>query len=276
MFEVVEIKDGIYSIKNLELGEIMHHLSGPWAEANDLYIHQSRLEEKLSSSQNEFIIFDVGLGAMTNALAAMHLITKLKPHQPVTLVSFEKDLSLAQFALDHRDKFPFIKPFEKACEIVLKEHIWKNEHGIVWKIVEGDFIEKVKEVSYKPDLVFFDAYSPKRNARMWSYEVFKNLRDRGSENLTLVTYSRATPVRVALLLAGFYVGVGQTTGLKEETTIASSQLKDLAQPLDHRWFQRWERSDRFMPNSLNNISPQEVKQKIMEHPQFERIHHESH
>ena len=82
---------------------------------------------------------------------------------------------------------------------------------------------------------------------MWSVETFKKLRlkcrDESDEGGTVIcTYSQATPVRVALLLAGFFVGAGPATGLKEETTQASTDFAALDQPLGADWLRRWSRS----------------------------------
>ncbi len=58
----------------------------------------------------------------------------------------------------------------------------------------------------------------------------------------LPTYSRSTMLRVTLLLAGFYVGVGHATGEKDETTIAANDLGLIEAPLDARWLERVRRS----------------------------------
>ncbi len=49
-------------------------------------------------------------------------------------------------------------------------------------------------------------------------------------------------LRVTLLLAGFFVGVGHATGEKDETTIAANTLDLIAEPLDRRWLSRARRS----------------------------------
>ena len=44
--------------------------------------------------------------------------------------------------------------------------------------------------------------------------------------------------RVALLLAGFWVGAGRAAGRKEQTTIAANARELIAEPLDQRWLER--------------------------------------
>jgi queuine tRNA-ribosyltransferase len=63
----------------------------------------------------------------------------------------------------------------------------------------------------------------------------------------LFTYSASTRVRAALLLAGFHVGYGWSTGLKRETTAAATRLGLLEKPLDSRWLERLARSDALTP-----------------------------
>src|ERR1700723_1708913 len=58
----------------------------------------------------------------------------------------------------------------------------------------------------------------------------------------LANYTRSTLARMAMLLGGFFVGVGHATGFKEETTVAANALDLLAEPLDRRWFERALRS----------------------------------
>ncbi len=72
LFEIVTTTLGVTSIRHKIVDEIMHNPVGPWAEANALYIEQSKLGQRLAAPGEELILFDVGLGAAANALAALH------------------------------------------------------------------------------------------------------------------------------------------------------------------------------------------------------------
>jgi hypothetical protein len=79
-------------------------------------------------------------------------------------------------------------------------------------------------------------------------------------------------VRATLLLAGFYVGVGHATGMKEETTIAANDLKLITEPLECRWLERAARSDSAEPlqaavYSRSSLAPASLA-KLRQHPQF--------
>ena len=77
-----------------------------------------------------------------------------------------------------------------------------------------------------PHAILFDAFSPAKNPAMWTLPLFTNLFQLldPQRPCALPTYSRSTILRVTLLLAGFFVGVGHATGEKEETTIAANNL----------------------------------------------------
>ena len=242
-FEIVQTRAGATSIRDNVTGEIMHNPVGPWVEANALYVEQSRLVDRLAQVDlGELVIFDVGLGAAANALAALHCARSLSPRRPVRLISFERDLTLLQFALDHAASFAHFAGYEDAMRAILSEGLWR-EDGIVWELRYGDYPALVQDEVYRAELVFYDPYSSKKNVDMWTVETFRRtLAKCVDSNCLLLTYSRATPVRVALLVAGFKVGFGFASGLKDETTQAATRLADLTHPLDARWLQRWERS----------------------------------
>jgi hypothetical protein len=96
----------------------------------------------------------------------------------------------------------------------------------------------------------------------------------------LITYSSATPVRVALLLGGFYIGAGAATTAKLETTIASTQRERMPQErlLGERWLDKLDRSTNPLPyfwdspelsGDLRAIQEHRVRERVRSHPQFE-------
>ena len=109
---------------------------------------------------------------------------------------------------------------------------------------------------------------------MWSLPLFTKLFQQldPQRPCALPTYSRSTIMRVTLLLAGFFVGVGHATGKKEETTIAANTLELLDEPLDLRWLDRARRSHSAEPmvEDVYRIAPlsPESWEKLRAHPQF--------
>ncbi len=267
LFEVVKTSTGAISIRNKEINEIMHNPVGPWREANELYIEQSGLKQHLTYDlDTELVIYDVGLGAAANALATLHALKNTK--RPVRLVSFEINLDLLRFALEHSSQLQYLVGYESIIQTLLKDKYWENEN-IKWELHHGDFLECIDSVGSKCHLIYYDPYSPKQNQAMWTTSCFKKLRDKCQQRAMFYNYSQATGIRAALLEAGFYVGYGQATGLKSHTTQAATLLADLKSPLDERWLQRWQRSPTPFPIDCKNES--QLKEFILGHEQFKLI-----
>jgi hypothetical protein len=153
--------------------------------------------------------------------------------------------------------------------------------NVQWEFHLGDFPLLLKsEIANRkskiplPHAIFFDAFSPAKNPAMWTLPVFENLfRALDPERpCALTTYSRSTLIRATLLLAGFFVGVGHATGLKEETTIAANRLDLIAEPLNARWLERALRSDSAEPLRKPVYGraklARESWEKLRLHPQF--------
>jgi tRNA U34 5-methylaminomethyl-2-thiouridine-forming methyltransferase MnmC len=150
-----------------------------------------------------------------------------------------------------------------------------------WEFHLGDFpalmLAGSKTKFPAPHAIFFDAFSPAKNPVMWTLPVFENLfRNLDPDRLcSLTTYSRSTLVRATLLLAGFFVGTGPATGLKEETTIAANRPELITKLLDQRWLQRAQRSDSAEPlrdpiYSRARLQPA-TWEKLHAHKQFEPV-----
>ncbi len=125
-----------------------------------------------------------------------------------------------------------------------------------------------------PHAILFDPYSPKKNPAMWTVPLFAGLLQRldPQRPCGLATYTRSTMARVAMLLGGFFVGVGHPSGLKEETTVAADRMELLDEPLDRHWLERAKSSHSAEPLDglvyrQAPLSP-ETWEKLRQHPQF--------
>src|SRR4030095_13573234 len=74
-YEVHVAREGFASIRQISSGEIMHMRTPPMEEARSLYVEQSNLAQRIrwsdADSQEPLVIWDVGLGAAGNAMAAI-------------------------------------------------------------------------------------------------------------------------------------------------------------------------------------------------------------
>jgi queuine tRNA-ribosyltransferase len=265
-FEIVTTRSGAPAVLDRAVGEVMHPVVGAAAEAEDLYVTQSRLEERLAQAGPPLVVFDVGLGAGSNALAAIRAARRgAPPARPLEVISFERDTGALELACsdDGAARLGLAREDQAAARALLAagEHV---EPGLRWRLVAGDARETLATFTGTADVVFWDPYSPRRDGALWTVAAFLAVRARCAAGATLFTYSTATAVRSALLLAGFYVGVGTPSGPKEGTTAAAVRRSDLAAPLDQRWLERLARSSAALPPD----APPDALDRIRAHPQF--------
>jgi tRNA U34 5-methylaminomethyl-2-thiouridine-forming methyltransferase MnmC len=242
LFELVTVPGGARSMRSREHGETFHPGIGPMEEAQILHVAQHRLEERMRA-RDQFVIWDVGLGAGANALAVIEAILAMQSPPPqVELRSFDQTLDPLRFALKHADELEYPARWSREIAELLTEKEVKIG-AITWRIELGDFRRRVadREVP-RPRAVLFDPYSPATNPDMWTREVFQSIRERADDDCTLTTYTRSTVMRVRLLLAGWHVGRGAATGEKTETTVAATRLEELRAPLRRDWLDRVRRS----------------------------------
>jgi queuine tRNA-ribosyltransferase len=272
-YEVL-VREEIGFIRDCGSGEVMHSVTDPLVEARSLYVEQSRLIERLEGGGSEpLVVWDVGLGAAANAMAAILEAEKceLGPNRRgLKLISFESDLDSLQLALDHPRWFKHLR--HPAPTTLLTRHFWENPAAAIeWQLLAGDFAEQ-KLTAQPPDIIFFDPFSFKTDGALWTQAAFSGLLSVCSNSATeLYTYSYSTSVRAAMLAAGFHVAKGRGTGPKAETTIALSPRAALTahghELLGKEWLEKWQRSDAQAPFG----SPAEDgswRDAIRNHPQF--------
>jgi len=166
-------------------------------------------------------------------------------------VSFDQTIESLKFALKHARELEFVEGYESELEKLIQDGRISFKRGsqeVKWELHLADFprllgSDVAKDLP-KPHVIMFDAFSPATNPAMWTLPLFTRLFSLldPERPCVLPTYSRSTMLRVTLLLAGFFVGVGHATGEKEETTIAANRLDLVEEPLGRRWLQRVRRS----------------------------------
>jgi queuine tRNA-ribosyltransferase len=276
-YEVVRQKAGFHSIKHTVSGEIMHSVTEPLEEARELYVKQARLRHELSKGDlPDFVIWDVGLGAATNAMATLfayeEFLTVGIPPRGVKIVSFERDLDSLRLAVKNASFFPHVH--HAAPSGILRNGSWSAANGsFEWVLYEGDFLQMM-ETAPLPDCIYYDPFSLHTDAPLWGFDTFRRIFALcGGRPVKLFTYSASTQVRSVLLAAGFYVGKGAGIGPKSETTIACTSVDEgdsSIELLGSDWLERFKRSD----SKVGGLSPleehDEIIKRVLEHPQFER------
>lgn len=265
--EVVRTRKGIVAVRDLDAGEVMHPGVGPLVEAEQLYVRQSRLGERLRATQGrDLVLFDIGMGAGSNALAARAESERAPEGAArLELVSFERDLGALTLALTQPVDFALEGESGQAARALLAHGKYETARTS-WRLQHGDVREAMACETCSADIVFWDPFSPKVNPNLWTVAAFAAIRRVANARCTLYTYSASTAVRCALLLAGWAVGMGESIGEKASTTAAAVAVTDLAQPLDRGWLARLSRRDVPLPSD----APADFIARISAMPQFGR------
>jgi queuine tRNA-ribosyltransferase len=269
--EIVRTRGGALAVRSRQAGEIMHPGVGPLVEAEQLYVRQSRLAERLRAARAPLVLFDVGLGAGSNALAA-RAVSEAAPAEaaPLHLISFERDLGALALALEAGEAFGFVGEAAIAARALLASGRHDSARTS-WRLEAGDLLAALAawsargDESARADVVFWDPFSPRANPGLWTVAAFSAIRRCAGPACTLYTYSASTAVRVALLLAGWAIGVGDGIGSKERTTAAAIRVGDLARPLDQRWLGRLSHAGAPMPAD----APPDAIARVAAAPQFQ-------
>ena len=273
-FILITLKSGFKSLRSLQYNETFHPVTGPLAEANILHVKQQRLVERASTGK-KLIIWDVGFGAAANVIAAIEALLTLSPLD-VEIHSFDRTTAPIEFALAHSEELGYLAPYESHLKQLLKDKSVLLAPGLSWHLHMGDFRSEVKSsLLHSPHAVIYDPYSPVGNPDMWTEEAFTTLWQRLDPKTPclLTNYTRSTSMRVALLLAGFYVGIGSEVGEKAETSVASNCLEMIKRPLDRKWLEarvRISHNSAPLKTALYSKSPitAEDYQRLEQHPQF--------
>jgi len=279
-YELVRLKNGTWSVRSVAEGETFHPVVGPVAEAEALYVRQLRLRERAAEdSGDEWVLWDVGLGAAANVLTVLRAL----PNRARTfrVLSFDRTLEPLRFAAGHAAELGYFEGFQSLVQQLLQERevsVGAPPFPLHWRVLEADFptcLQEPAAVSWPaPHGILFDAFSPARNPAMWTLPLFTRLHEltRPERPCALATYSRATLLRVTLLLAGWFVGVGHATGEKDETTVAANTPDLIDEPLNGAWLQRARRSTSAEPLLADEYRQQPLSESnwlaLQQHPQF--------
>ena len=275
-YEVHKAWEGFASIRQVSSGEIMHSRTAPMEEARQLYIEQSNLAERLCDSSQideALVVWDVGLGAAANVMAAMECYEKTAARRPLEIVSFENDLDSLRLAAGEAEEFPYLRV--DAVRTILAQGRWQSSGGrLSWSLLCGDFLETINQAP-APDLIFYDMFSTKTSGTLWTFSTFRRLFTACSGDAAeLFTYTCSTANRAALLAAGFFVARGRNAGEKVETTIAltPAAVHNPRGPerelLSSDWLAKWGRSAAKFPGDVAAEDRPAFEKVIRDHEQF--------
>lgn len=204
-------QDGSYTLHSPRYGEDCHSLYGAKSETEKYYLEGCQVLDKLSKQKTINILevgFGIGLGLATTYETTAHL------NFPVHFTSLEIDEELIQFVLSQNLLESFTISREKNILYLTKDHFSA-------KVLIGDARLTLPTFSSPAfDVIFQDAFSPKRNSILWTVEWFRLLKDKAAEDVIMSTYSASSSIRKSMIEAGWKVLSGPQFSGKKASTVA--------------------------------------------------------
>lgn len=237
-YKIIKTQDGSDTVYSSFFDENCHSLSGAYEETIYNYIEGCELGAKLEK-QDSITIYEVGFGVAVGPLA---LLNYLEEHpeflnKKVNFHSTELDPNFVLWVLDNSE---FAIKYKKELAIISKsatkvEFIIKNVNFTIWLGDARISVQNLKEQSV--DCIFQDAFSPKKNPTLWTYQWFAELYRISKEEVILSTYCSSMSARASMIKAGFSLQSRKGFGVKRTCTRAFKRT-EMAQENLHIEIQR--------------------------------------
>ena len=199
--EIIITDDGSTTIRIPDWDENYHSTHGAIQEAKHVFIKNGL---DLFQNQDSISILEIGFGTGLNAfITFLETINKEK----VNYVGVEAyPISQEEIAqmnyVSELDSEMYQEIFDKmhSCDWEKQETISENFHLTKRK----QFFQDIEDKN-QFDLIYFDAFGFPLQPELWSEVIFKKMYEALLPNGVLVTYACRTPIRKAMLTAGFSV-----------------------------------------------------------------------
>ena len=197
---LINTSDGSKTLYLPELDEQYHSVNGAKTESEFVFL-KNGYDYQIA---NPVIIFEVGFGTGLNAFLTG--ISANKAKRKTIYYSLEKypvskkELKGLQYEELFEGKNSSL--FNQIHEAEWHKKVNISEYFTIHKI-KDDLLtfqfDKVSEI----DLIYFDAFAPDKQPKLWTYEIFKRIYDVCRQQAVFVTYSAKGEVRRQLSKAGF-------------------------------------------------------------------------
>ena len=214
-------KDGTTTLYTAEFDEYYHSIKdGALQESLNKHIipaYNLCKKEKLT-------ILDICFGLGYNTLSAIYYYKQHSPDTKLHIISPEIDKELVRSLKN----FKYPKEFNEFKPIIeaISDNFYYEDERVKIEVLIGDARDSIKGIKEKIDIVYQDAFSPRKNPALWSVEYFSDIKKIASEDIIITTYSIATPARLSMYEAGFKVHILPKDKVRSGT-IASLQKLDL-------------------------------------------------
>lgn len=199
--EIIITEDGSTTIRIPEWDENYHSTHGAIQEAKHVFIKNGL---DLFQEQKTISILEIGFGTGLNAFIT-YLETKHKD-----LVNYV-GVEAYPVASDEVSQMNYASQLDAAEEQSLFDLMHSSDWDIKNSVTTNFNLTKRKQFFQDItdencyDLIYFDAFGFPLQPELWSEAIFQKMYDALLPNGVLVTYACRTPIRKAMLSAGFSV-----------------------------------------------------------------------
>jgi tRNA U34 5-methylaminomethyl-2-thiouridine-forming methyltransferase MnmC len=218
--EMVVTADGTHTLYSLEFDECYHSTKdGALQESLEKHVLPAF---RVHQNKTEITILDICFGLGYNTYATLYYLQKYHPNTKVHIVSPEFDRALVE-SLDTFTYPPEFAPLKPIITQVAREGFYEDDKVKI-EVHFGDARKVLPHLNLKFDVVYQDAFSPKKNPLLWTKEYFEVIKNLSKKDVVLTTYSSATPVRMGLYENGFKLYVPPSKNVRSGTIASLSQL----------------------------------------------------
>lgn len=201
ILELKQTADGSYTLYNSELNEHYHSIHGANTESLHVFIQNGLVYLLPNMISNQMNILEVGFGTGLNCFLTINY-----------LIENQLNIKLFYHALE---PFPVDKKLINKLNKKFQHKLYSKIHGVKWDmnqtIKDGLVINKSSimiqhlKPGNKYDLVYFDAFGPRVEDKLWDISVLKLIFNLMNNDGVFVTYCAKGQVRRDLEQIGFKV-----------------------------------------------------------------------
>ena len=215
-YQVVTTGDGSLTLHSENFDESCHSKAGAMEETREIYFEGTQLLSAFQERETVNLL-EVGFGA---GIGALCLFSLMQEHQlektRIQYTSLELDPALIQFFTDNNPQFSSV---ENDIGFGLQSD------SLDIRVLIGDARETINRLLNDQresfHILFQDAFSPRKNPRLWTSQWFFDLYQVSHPSARMSTYSATSAIRKSMLKAGWKVANRAGFQHKKSATIAS-------------------------------------------------------
>ena len=211
--ELQRTTTGEYTLYIPSMDETYHSRNGAISESKHVF-----LREGMDRTAGNISILEIGFGTGLNALlTAQHAAADSRKVYFHTLEPFQVPFDLVE-KIGYGDISNDPTLFSQLHEADWESKTRINEYFTLLKTTQKLEYITLEDEAY--DVIYFDAFAPKKQPELWSTDIFAKLHKATKPNGVLTTYSAAGQLKRDLKAAGYTIQNPPGANGKREMTVA--------------------------------------------------------